>query len=209
MLEGTELSFAYTSMMGDDLTGMGGGSGAGFNVAGDLDINQIVPRKEPSPQAVSRPVRAEPENPIVQQVAAIQNYPTPMQQAPRKPQPPKGPQYDPSSFNRQFEQEQKIAVLVNELKKQKAREYQYAAPVEPEEGYWDRMAGKKKELFKFVQSGLIILFAISLHFIIDFLLKQYLQSNDVSYNREVLIRVLYPVGVLFIAWNIIAFMKGA
>lgn len=123
----------------------------------------------------------------------------PPPKAPPPPPPPKAPpakappQYDVSLFNQQFEQQ--------------LRPVQQPPPPPPQEpSYWDRLFLKKKEVFKFVQSGLIILFAISLHFILDFVLKQYLETHDVSKTREMWIRALYPVGILFIAWNIIAFI---
>lgn len=114
-------------------------------------------------------------------------------------------------FNKQFEQEQKIAVLVNELKKQKAINQQNAYMVSDsqvaQESYIDKLIAKKKDIMRFIQSGLIILFAISLHFLVDFFLKIYLQENNITYGREVTIRVLYPVAVLFLAWNIITLLK--
>ena len=76
-----------------------------------------------------------------------------------------------------------------------------------EESYWDKLSQRKKDVWKFLQSGFIILFAISVHFLIDFLLKYYLQNNDVSFERELLLRILYPIVVVFIAWNIIAHLR--
>jgi hypothetical protein len=133
---------------------------------------------------------------------------TPLQQAMMQNVSPSQPQYDGSNFNKSFEQERKISALVNELKKQQMQQQQLMQQsMNYEDGYFDKLASKKKDVSKFIQSGLIILFAISLHFIVDFLLKHYLQTHDVSFEREVWIRVLYPVAVLFLAWNIIAFVK--
>ena len=119
------------------------------------------------------------------------------QKAPQQAPPPPQQNYDISLFNQQFEQQR--------LSPQQ-QQPRYAPPPPQEPSYWDRLFSKKKELFKFLQSGLIILFAISLHFILDFALKNYLETHDVSKNREMWIRALYPIGVLFVAWNIIAFI---
>lgn len=203
MLEGTELSYAYSPIINSN------GLDDGYSDFSDVAVQQppvIKPKQDKAPQY--NPQTAPPNNAITQQLAAIQAAHNQMHnQKPVAPPPvaPKVPQYDVSMFNKQFEQEQKIMTLMNELKKQKAKE-----PVVQhvyEDSYWDKMTNKKKELYKFIQSGLIILFAISLHVVIDFVLKNYLQANDVSYNREIMIRVLYPIGILFIAWNIIAFIR--
>lgn len=204
MLEGTDLSSAYSSIMNPEASI----EDSGYQQLYQEEIKEVV-----KPKAVVK----QPENAITQQLAAIQTIANAQyQQAKAAPQVQQQQQraiaqqaYDSSMFNKQFEQEQKINNLVNELKKQKLQQPQ--VPYQPamyyEESYWDKMTNKKKDIFKFIQSGLIILFAISLHVVIDFVLKNYLQTHDISYNREVLIRVLYPIGILFIAWNIIAFMK--
>jgi hypothetical protein len=237
MLEGTELSYAYSSIMD---------SNQDYNDISDLvaEVQQIASsnvakskeykRQNTQPGYVNNNTSL-PNNALTQQLAAMQKqynqqsqntqsqYTQPQYTQPQnsKPQyaqpqytqpqyaqqPPQKPQYDINMFNKQFEQEQKIATLMNEIKAQKAKQYsQYQQPIY-EDTYWDKMTNKKKELMRFVQSGLIVLFAISLHFVIDFVLKHYLQANDVSYNREVIIRILYPMGILFISWNIIAFIK--
>jgi hypothetical protein len=206
MLEGTEIGSAYAPIIGSNdgfHDGFHNGFHDGFN---DKPPPQV--EKKPAPK-----IRLQEENAInqqLQQIAAIQkkqNVPAP-QQNPMVNQYTNQPQgFDSTMFNRQFEnqmqqqqQQQQLAMLVNEIKKQKT-------PQAQEETYVDKLMAKKKDVLKFLQSGLIILFAISLHFIIDFFLKHYLQTYDVSWNREVFIRILYPVGILFVAWNIIALTK--
>jgi hypothetical protein len=223
MLEGTDLSSAYSSIInqqehGFDQAGSGSGSGGYSSSFGQMeDAREVdIPKSQPKQQS-----RQQPENAITQQLQAIQTIANaqyqkgPTQKPPAQQQQAQQQQaqqqYDMSTFNKQFDQDQRIHTLVNELKKQKQQQAQqqvaYQQPMYYEESYWDKMANKKKDIFKFIQSGLIILFAISLHVVIDFVLKHYLQIHDISYNREVMIRVLYPLGILFIAWNIIAFMK--
>lgn len=207
MLEGTDLSSAYSSIINQEQD-QGGFSGYYEDVR-EKEVE--VPKQKPKQQM--------PDNAITQQLAAIQTIAnaqyqksSPPPQKAQQQQVSQQPQtYDMGMFNKQFEQDQRINTLVNELKKQKQQQAQqvavYQQPMYYDESYWDKMANKKKDIFKFIQSGLIILFAISLHVVIDFVLKHYLQTHDISYNREVMIRFLYPIGILFIAWNIIAFIK--
>ena len=210
MLEGTDLSSAYSSIINQEQDQGGFGAGSGYSSSyEDVREREVeVPKQKPKQQ----------DNAITQQLAAIQTIANAQYQKSSPPvqkaqqQQAQAPQYDMSVFNKQFEQDQRINTLVNELKKQKQQQQQVAAyqqqqPMYYDESYWDKMANKKKDIFKFIQSGLIILFAISLHVVIDFVLKHYLQTHDISYNREVMIRFLYPIGILFIAWNIIAFIK--
>lgn len=207
MLEGTDLSSAYSSIMNPE---------AAISQYDDNLYHEEVAAKP-------KPTKQYNENAITQQLAAIKTIADAQYQQQAKPvvqQPQRSvqqqqninptQQYDVSVFNKQFEQEQKINNLVHELKKQKTQQVPQM-PYQPqmyyEESYWDKMGNRKKDVFKFIHSGLIILFAISLHCIIDFILKNYLQTHDVSHNREIVIRILYPIGILFVAWNIIAFLK--
>lgn len=211
MLEGTELYDAYAPLIGS-------AEAAAFN-----DFQQEEPKKK-SPQQVVNPtynsnvIYDELNNiqkatnkhygygPQQQAPNPVQRAPVVVQQAPLQQQ----PKMDVSLFNKQFEkqieQEQKIALLMNEVKKKAVPQQSYQ-PYVSEESYWDKMTNKKKDIGKYIQSSLIILFAISLHYMIDFLLKAYLEHNNVSFKREIIIRVLYPIGIVFIAWNIIAFNK--
>lgn len=234
MLEGTELSSAYSSISQqleesslvppqmeppkEQKIDMRAIAQQGHGRSSSEDTNalaQTVAMLQKSQPHVSNGGRAHPMtnmNMSQHQVQAQQGRPALVGAGSGAPNAAAG-QYDMTMFNKQFEHEQRINALVNELKKQKQSPMPvptgyYGSNYQPvEESYWDKMVNKRKEILKFVHSGLIILFAISLHFIIDFLLKAYLESNDVSHNREILIRVLYPVGILFIAWNIITFIK--
>ena len=214
MLEGTDLGSAYAPIINASPQSY---DESFFEEPPRVNEKKVVPK-----------IRLQEENPInqqLQQIAAIQKtmyQKAPQQQKPQQviqhttlplqqqQQTPQQVNFDNSIFNRQFEnqmQQQQINMLVNELKKQKTQTMQQPQQGIHEETYIDKLISKKKDVMKFLQSGLIILFAISLHFIIDFFLKHYLQTYDISWNREVFIRVLYPVGVLFIAWNLIALAK--
>lgn len=100
-------------------------------------------------------------------------------------------------------QDPRIAILVNELKKQQ----QLTANMKQQSGYLDKLFSKKKDLLKVIQFTLIIVLAMSLHFIIDYYIKTYIKNNDFTFEKELIIRLLYPVGIVFVIWNMKTFLK--
>jgi hypothetical protein len=108
-----------------------------------------------------------------------------------------------SGFQPSSNSDPRIAVLLNELKKQQA----ITASMQEQSGYLDRLFSKKKDMLKVFQLALIIVLAMSIHFVIDHYLRNYLKNNDLTFERELLIRVLYPFALLFILWNMKAFLK--
>lgn len=138
------------------------------------------------------------------------------QQSPAAPAKKEAPRQEPIQVAKQFdgagsgtnpyEADQKIAALVAELKKKKAAP---AAPAqgESEPGYFEKLFGKKRELYKVLQLSLIITLGLSLHFLIDHYLAKYLSENEMSFERQLLLRALYPAAVLFVLWNLRVFVK--
>lgn len=100
-------------------------------------------------------------------------------------------------------QDARIALLLNELKKQQT----ITANMQEQTGYIDRLFSKKKDMLKVFQLALIIVLAMSIHFIIDHYLRNYIKNNDFTFERELLIRLIYPFALLFILWNMKAFVK--
>lgn len=74
--------------------------------------------------------------------------------------------------------------------------------------YIDRLISAKKDVWKAVQVALIIVLAMSVHFILDHYLKIYFSSQDLSFERELMTRLLYPLGALFLLWNLKAFSRS-
>jgi hypothetical protein len=141
-------------------------------------------------------------------------YEYPTEEAPQQQPLPKqkdekyDPKYDMNLYNKQFETDQKIQALVTELKKRKANGQTQSQSQEPEQqSYFDKLFGKKKELYKVLQLSLMITFGISVHFLIDHYLTQYLADHEMSFERQLFLRILYPVSVLFILWNLRVFVK--
>jgi hypothetical protein len=101
------------------------------------------------------------------------------------------------------QQDPRIAVLLNELKKQQ----KIVANIENQNGYFDRLGAKRKDVMRILQLSLVIVLALSLHFVVDHYLKNYLKNHDLSFERELIMRLLYPIAVIFIIWNMKAFIK--
>ena len=117
------------------------------------------------------------------------------------------PKYDMNLYNKQFETDQKIQTLVAELKKRKATTATTQQQDPEQQSYFDKLFGKKKELYKVLQLSLMITFGISVHFFIDHYLTQYLAEHEMSFERQMFLRLLYPISVLFILWNLRVFVK--
>lgn len=72
---------------------------------------------------------------------------------------------------------------------------------------YDRFASKKKDVMKLLSFSFTILLAISLHFVISDLIKNYLINNDFSANKEQFIRISYPFLVFGLMWSLKVFNK--
>lgn len=134
----------------------------------------------------------------LQQVAR-QQVSQPVQQQLQLPQPSNHSAPSIPSAN----QDARIALLLNELKKQQA----ITASMQEQTGYIDRLFSKKKDMLKVFQLALIIVLAMSIHFVIDHYLRNYIKNNDFTFERELIIRLLYPFALLFILWNLKVFVK--
>jgi len=100
-------------------------------------------------------------------------------------------------------QDPRITLLMNELKKQQA----ITANMQEQTSYIDRLFSKKKDMLKVLQLALVIVLAMSIHFIIDHYLRNYIKNNDFTFERELLLRLLYPFALLFVLWHMKAFIK--
>jgi hypothetical protein len=106
--------------------------------------------------------------------------------------------------------DQQLNMLVAQLKEKKAAAAAnaQAQPVQVEQpSYFDKLFGKKKEVYKVLQLSLMITLGISIHFLIDHYLTKYLADNEMSFERQLILRLMYPLAVLFILWNLRVFVK--
>ena len=92
-----------------------------------------------------------------------------------------------------------IQQLQLELQKQKT--------VVQNDSIFDRFASKKKDVFKLLNISFSVLLAMSLHYIMGDIIKVYLRNNDFTYNKEILIKSIYPASVLLILWSLKVFNK--
>jgi hypothetical protein len=149
--------------------------------------------------------------------AAYQSFQQEEAPAPLAPQGPPikqevQPTFNKELFNQQYEQEQRIAKAIQELKKQKEsfNAALQAAPAPPQQegvSYIDKLTSKKKELGRMLQYALIIALGLSIHFLVDEYIKYYIANNDVSIERQIIIKLLYPLSLVFIIWNLKAFVR--
>jgi hypothetical protein len=70
----------------------------------------------------------------------------------------------------------------------------------PSDSFWDRVAGKKWEVFKLFVMALIILLAISLDHLATHYLVKYIQGSFLTENQELIVRAGYPVAILLFIW---------
>lgn len=220
MLSGSQLDFAYNTLDIDN--GFEGGNDT-FAPAGLNDMilereKPLMPSKQVQQVDRQRQMQMQPEKAadLMPKGLPIQAKDIPGLHSPQQQQPPvvqsqkkkqQEPYYDASSFNKQFEQQQQVNAYLKQLQSQQYQQPPMQMQQQESQGYFDKLFSKKKEFFKLIQWVLIIVLAISLHFIIKHYLKQYLSGSDLSPEREFMIRALYPIGVLFILWNLRVFSK--
>lgn len=151
------------------------------------------------------------------------SYPEPKQESePEQPLPPKKqniqqqqqqsqsiqqiqqPMYDASTFNKQYDQEQRIMQALQEIRKKKDEP---SSSSSSQTSYIDKLMSKKKELGRLLQFSLIIVLGLSLHYVIDYYLQKYIADSDLSFERQLFLRLLYPFSILFILWNLKVFIK--
>jgi uncharacterized phage infection (PIP) family protein YhgE len=111
--------------------------------------------------------------------------------------------YTPSYGLQQGQEDPRLVMLVNELRKQQ----KLTQNIQNQTSYLEKLFSKKKEVLRIIYFALIIVLAMSLHFVIDHYMKFYLKNNDLSFERESIIRLLYPVSLIFILWNMKVFIK--
>ena len=71
----------------------------------------------------------------------------------------------------------------------------------------DAIFNKKKEMIRFFSIALIIVLALSMHEIFSEFVKEYIDSNDLSKNKEITLKFLYPISIFILAWGIKVFSK--
>lgn len=145
-----------------------------------------------------------------------------MQQQPKQQQQQQQPINVESQNQKQKyeEADQRLKVLMAELKDKKERYISSQASNQQQNqvqvsqqsqgdssSYFDKLFSKRKEIYKVLQLSLIITLGLSIHFLIDHYLTKYLADNEMSFERQLILRLMYPLAVLFILWNLRVFVK--
>jgi hypothetical protein len=200
---GTELDSAYAPFNSDNAVVSPflqdvSNTSLNFSQGNQRSSSEIVHKSTPIANLSQGPVtQTQPNyNSPIQSSSAVEQIMAQQQQQQQQQQPQQS--YVPANS-----QEAKIALLVNELKKQQ----KLTANIQQQSTYLDKLFAKKKELLKIIQFSLIIVLAMSIHFIIDYYLKYYIKNNDLTFERELIIRLIYPISIIFILWNLKTFLK--
>ena len=151
----------------------------------------------------SRPVSNIEYSPEVETGPAPQVQEMPQKSAPSPPRPEGTMVYDQSELLQNINEsklKEQMNVLKQEIDQQKkAQHVQYKESYE-KKSFIDSFFRKKKEMIRFVSVSLIIMFALALHQILSELLGEYIDTKDMSRNKELITKFLYPISILATAW---------
>ena len=115
--------------------------------------------------------------------------------------------YDSANIYNELNMQEQLAMLQHELAKQKELAKNSQSTNKESESIIDRFVSKKKEVFKLVVMSLTILLAMSIHYVMNDLLKNYLINNELSENQEFMTKLAYPLTVLLVIWAFKVFNK--
>jgi hypothetical protein len=77
-----------------------------------------------------------------------------------------------------------------------------------EQSYITTLLSKKRDIMKLMVLTGVILLALSVHGVVCHYCNLYFDSSDLGFWQGLGLRILYPTIVVFIVWNIKAFMPG-
>jgi ABC-type bacteriocin/lantibiotic exporter with double-glycine peptidase domain len=95
---------------------------------------------------------------------------------------------------------EQMKVLKEEIEQQKVtQQLKYRENYE-KTSFIDSFIMKKREMARFVSVSLIIIFALSLHSTISEIITEYIDANDLTKNKILIIKFMYPLLILLMAW---------
>lgn len=74
-------------------------------------------------------------------------------------------------------------------------------------GYLERMGLERREVVKLLTLALMITLGLSMHWVLSYYCEAWVGGSDFTERQEFFARVVYPLGVLFVLWNIKALMS--
>lgn len=126
--------------------------------------------------------------------------PEPVQQPMQQQPPPQvAPIYDNGAIQKQLQYEQQMEKLQAQLQKYNAKAAK-ASSSSSEDSLWDTFWSKKKDMVRLLTWSCIILVALGLHSAFEYVIKQYLIEQDLTYKQELGVRFGYPLGVFMLLW---------
>jgi hypothetical protein len=149
--------------------------------------------------------------PMSMPINILKETPPPRQQPSQQKPPPPPPQPPPQPHAPPPQQQPIFRPLMVQQPQPQPQQHQpifYNQPKQVKPNYFDKLASKKKDMYKFMQSALIVIFALSVHFLISHYFSWYIDNHDISFEREILLRLLYPIGILFVGWNVLLVIKS-
>lgn len=102
---------------------------------------------------------------------------------------------------------EQMHVLKQEIDTQKKQQQMQYRESYERKSLIDAIFSKRKEMIRFFSIALIIVLALSMHEIFSEFVKEYIDSNDLSKNKEVILKLLYPITIFILAWGIKVFSK--
>jgi hypothetical protein len=70
----------------------------------------------------------------------------------------------------------------------------------PPDSFWDKIARKKWEVFKYFVMSLIVVLALSIDHTVCHYMSSYISKGFFTETQELLIRIGYPVGIIVLIW---------
>eukprot|EP00873_Tetraselmis_striata_P033777 jgi/Tetstr1/454041/TSEL_040960.t1 len=85
-----------------------------------------------------------------------------------------------------------------------------AAQLEPPEahgepGYFERLGMRRRDVMKLVVCAVMITLGLSLHWVGNHYVTEWIESSDFDGKQRLAIRLAYPAAVVFVMWNLKAF----
>jgi hypothetical protein len=185
---GMDLSSAYQS---HDMSG---------NSASSFDFNQPSfplenQQQSQHQQSLSTPIIHAASTPIVQLQSQQQPHQLPHQL----------PIQQPEMYQQSQQQQQQQQHQQHQQSRQQQHQQLHSWTREPQGGMFDSFWSKKRDVMKLIQWSLVVLLGLSLHFAFKYGIKRYIKDNDLSYNKEYMIKCFYPLGVILVMWTLKAF----
>lgn len=163
------------------------------------DFDQRVANVSYSPEI-------EPQTQPIQEPQQVQQ---PIQQVQQQP-PSKSMIYNQSELLQDINEsalKEQMHVLKQEIETQKKQQQMQYRESYEKKSLIDAIFNKKKEMVRFFSIALIIVLALSMHEIFSEFVKEYIDSNDLSKNKEITLKFLYPISIFILAWGIKVFSK--